>query len=537
MSRQPWGAHERQRFSPTQLVLRDFVHSLFRHRRLMVACLLAILAITTIVTLLRPPQYEVTAGFLVHRSRAEVALSPTDSSYLLVSGVNEEDIRSEIEILKSPELIEKALLDLDLAQGALQAGPDDLSKRIEQLNRDLDFRNVSRSHVIEVSYRSPDPEWATRVVRSLTDAYIARRSEVFQTEETVEFFNGQLQESGKQLEMAKDALEARSRETGILLLPRKGESNPVAAEAELMLTRLSRFEEELSQSRIAVEEASSRVEALQRQLRHEPERRQSSHREHLDPEIETLETALATLRLERDGLLQRYSRESNVVSRVEEQIRLADERLRDVQDRNEGVSGTDVNRVYEALSIDFQQAKSLLEAARARHEGLELQVVAERAAYQRLQQEGREVEKLQRQAEAAEQAYLLFQKKHQEASISTAMSRQRMVNVSLIKEPRMPVTPASRDFPLSLALGVVLATTASMIAVLVRSYLDRTLCFGGDLMFRLAIPHLASVPDNHRGAAAVTLRYDARRHRAKGSTLPRMALRSVAVSAAVQGPT
>ncbi len=50
--------------------------------------------------------YKVEATLLVNEARVEMPIAPTESTQLFVNRVSEEDLNSEIEVLKSRKLIE-----------------------------------------------------------------------------------------------------------------------------------------------------------------------------------------------------------------------------------------------------------------------------------------------------------------------------------------------------------------------------------------------------------------------------------------------
>ena len=67
------------------------------------------MVVTALATFLSPPTYEATASILVKKASAEVPLVPKESSQLIISQVTEEDLNSEMTILKSRQAIEDTL--------------------------------------------------------------------------------------------------------------------------------------------------------------------------------------------------------------------------------------------------------------------------------------------------------------------------------------------------------------------------------------------------------------------------------------------
>ena len=67
------------------------------------------------------------------------------------------------------------------------------------LQKRIELSAVRRSNVIKIAYRSEDPEWATQVVGTLTDRYLERRAERYQSPQAVGFFEQQMRAAQERL--------------------------------------------------------------------------------------------------------------------------------------------------------------------------------------------------------------------------------------------------------------------------------------------------------------------------------------------------
>src|ERR1700724_1546224 len=98
--------------------VRDGLSAAFRRKRLVVACVLATLA-ATILAALFLPRYHGEAKILVHRDRVDPVLSSTPqmTSFAMAAQpvVTDEDLRSEVELLKSTEVLTEVAKDPILA--------------------------------------------------------------------------------------------------------------------------------------------------------------------------------------------------------------------------------------------------------------------------------------------------------------------------------------------------------------------------------------------------------------------------------------
>ena len=103
------------------LTLRDFVAIAFRHRRLMVLSFSGILLGAILAALLQPNRYEARMEILVKRERVDPVVTPEASAQAQPSpAVTAEELNSEVELLKSRDMLEKVVLACDLQKQALR---------------------------------------------------------------------------------------------------------------------------------------------------------------------------------------------------------------------------------------------------------------------------------------------------------------------------------------------------------------------------------------------------------------------------------
>jgi uncharacterized protein involved in exopolysaccharide biosynthesis len=492
--------------------LRDFLTIVFKRRRLIISFFLTTVVVTALATFLVPPTYEATAAILIKKASAEMPLIPTASSQLIISQVTEEDLNSEMTILKSRQAIEDTLHGLGVDESWRHEGPlqraratvagllgashlSYFDEMVLQLEKKIEVRPIRKSNVLEISYRHTDPEWATRVVQGLTERYLTRRAQVYQSAGAVAFFDEETRAAAARLDKAERALAAYSSEAGVSVLGLVGDSQSLAAEKEATLRRSGEFERQLGEASVQVQQQGERVRALDAQLGGEPERLQSSLRLNQDPTTEELEKALVALQLKRDALVQDFTPENRQVRDVEDQIRATQERLKAAESRVASINRTELNRVYQDLRSELLAARADLKGAQARHDSLQVQVASYRRQLEELNQKGLKTDDLRREARAAEDAYLLYQKKHEEARISAAMDQQRIVNVSIAQPAQRPLRPVAPRKALNLILGLLLGAMGGLGFAFVTEYFDHSFTTGRELEARLGIPLLGTIPD------------------------------------------
>jgi uncharacterized protein involved in exopolysaccharide biosynthesis len=501
-----------QQQEDTEYSVRDLLTVVFKRQRLILSFFVTTVVVTVLGTFLSAPKYEAMASILVKKASAEVPLVPKESSQLIISQVSEEDLNSEMTILKSRQAIEETLRGLGvdeswrhegLPQRAWKAvasalGAPRLSyfdEMVLHLEKKIEVQPIRKSNVLAVRYRHTDPDWATRVVQGLTERYLARRAQVYQSPQAVAFFDEETRAAAARLEKAEQALKLYSSEAGVSVLGLAGDPQSLAAEKEAVLRRLAGFETQLGEARVQIQQQTERVTALEAQLAGEPERLRSSLRLNQDPTTEELEKALVGLQLKRDALAQDFTPDNRQVKDVDQQIRATQERLKTAEERVTSINRTEINKVNQDLRALLLAARADVLGARARHDSLRAQVASHRRTLEQLDRKGFTTEGLRRETRAAEDAYMLYQKKHEEARISAAMDQQKIVNVSIAQPAQRPLRPVGPRKALNLLLGLLLGALGGLGLAFVSEYLDHSLTTGRDLEVRLGIPVLGAVPD------------------------------------------
>ena len=86
--------------------IRPFVESAFRHRHLWLLVVISVVAMTCALAFLTPKQYQSEMNILVQNARGNYQITPERTmGTVTVNEVTEEQINSEIEILRSRSLV------------------------------------------------------------------------------------------------------------------------------------------------------------------------------------------------------------------------------------------------------------------------------------------------------------------------------------------------------------------------------------------------------------------------------------------------
>jgi uncharacterized protein involved in exopolysaccharide biosynthesis len=192
------------------LTLRDVLMPIFRQRRLAML-IFAGICMGTIVGLVLPRKYEAEMKILVNRERVDAVVTPDPESVNgpgIVPAVSEEDLNSEVELLKSRDLLERVVLAcglsrehssrLDLLADRAEsifpkiwtgATPQEhLAKAVQTLSERLIVDPMRKTTLIRVTYASHDPNLSAQVLQTLGTMYQEKHASVHRPPGTFLFF-------------------------------------------------------------------------------------------------------------------------------------------------------------------------------------------------------------------------------------------------------------------------------------------------------------------------------------------------------------
>src|ERR1700733_8574313 len=185
----------------TDLSARDLLAPLFRRKKLLGLIFVGMSLVTVVVAVMASSLYESKMEVLVNRQRLDpmVSAEPTFQTPPTPPPLTEEEVNSEIELLKSGDLLRETVLANNLQyleRGTLSAalfsrGQDNwyVSKAVDRLSKKLDVSVVTKTNVIEVRYKSKSPEIAYGVLKKIADLYMQKHLAVQRPDGSFDFFD------------------------------------------------------------------------------------------------------------------------------------------------------------------------------------------------------------------------------------------------------------------------------------------------------------------------------------------------------------
>lgn len=484
--------------SPTT---RELAMVLFRQRKVFLGVMGMVFALAVIFAI-AGASYRAQVRVLVRRGRADPpvtaqANAPPDFSRV---DVTEEDLNSEVELLKDDDVLRGVAEDNNLAahdwlrwlrpHEGKAAG---LERAARKLADKLKIEPIKKTHLIAVSYDAGDPKVAADVVQSLAAIYLVKHMEVHRPRGQLHFFDVQTKESRRQLEEAQAKLLDFTKQHGVVM---------AGQERDLVLQRFDDVKASYGKTQVEISETQRRVQELAVQLSVLPERTITQVRTADNPELlRALKASLLDLELKKTQLLTKFEPDHRLVQEVERQILQAQAAITAEKSNPLRDETTDKGTNYEWAKSEWQQASVQLKGLQARETKIGAQLAGYRTLARQLGEDAVTQDDLTSGEKAAQDNYLLYVKKREEARMGDALDEGGIVDVAIAERPVVPALPV---WPASavVLVGFVTAVTSGTGAAFVADRLDPSLRTPEEVMECLEIPLIVSLPEGIRRLSA-----------------------------------
>jgi uncharacterized protein involved in exopolysaccharide biosynthesis len=479
--------------SPT---MRELAMVLFRQGRLFVV-VSSVIFVLAVVYAFFGATYRAQLRILVRRGRSDPPATgepnaPPDFSRVEVT---EEELNSEVELLKDDDVLRRVAEADDLAahEWLRWLRPHEeqaarIQRAAKKLSKRLDIEALKKTNVIAVSYDAADPQLAAKVLQSLAAAYLEKHKEVHRPGGQLHFFDEQTAESRQQLEEAQRKLLNFTNSHDVVM---------AAQQRDLVLQRINNVEASYRQTELQMAETEHRVEQLQAQLSGLPERAVTQVRRSDNPELQrALKASLLDLELKRTQLLTKFEPNHRLVQEVDQQIQqanaaIANEKSNPIRDET-----TDQDTNYEWAKAELQKAEVEKKGLQGREATAMSQLATYRTLARQLGEDAIVQDGLTSSEKAAEENYLLYVKKREEARMADALDEGGIVNVAIAEKPVVPALP---KWPPAMVMlvGLVGAIASGTGAAFTADHFDPALRTPEEVVSCLEIPVLASLPSRN----------------------------------------
>jgi uncharacterized protein involved in exopolysaccharide biosynthesis len=365
-----------------------------------------------------------------------------------------------------------------------------IAKAVRNLRSGLGVDSLPKTDIIRVSYSSSNPKMAAKVLNALDDAYLQKHEEVLRAPGQFQFFDQQMQRAKTDLDAAEAKLKAFPQEAGT--------ANPALAR-DITLQKVNDFNASLGQTEAEIAESKKKIDAMEQLAKTTPARTTTQVRQQDDaPVLQQMESTLLGLEIKRSDMASKYQSDYPPLQELDREITNTKAAIAAQKPLNDVT--TDQNPASSWIDSELVKTKADVRGLEAKAAETENLVHQELAAAEKLDKQGVEQADLARTAKAAEDNYLLYQRKREEARITDALDERGILNVAVAERASVPSLPRESLLMYGL-IGVFLAATVSAGAVFTLEYFDPSFHTPAEVEAFLNRPVLAAVPDEGGGVS------------------------------------
>jgi uncharacterized protein involved in exopolysaccharide biosynthesis len=412
------------------LSLREVADTLFRqYRTILALCTIFTVAIAAYLWF-SPRIYEAEMTILVKNTRADLIVTPDGRSTAIPQPeINDSQMATEIQLLSSADLFRKVVDQCDL--GGMT--PASHEKATAMLQKKVRIAPVMKSSMIRVRYASPDAKMSAQVLQALADVYFERHLQIHSNAGSFAFFQQQAEAYEQKVKDAEARLVEFQNTSGVVGAPEQ---------KDLLIRKVVEEQAALREAQANRSETQKRVAGLRSQLAGLAPRITTQTRQIPNQySVERLNTLLVELQNKRTELLTKFKPNDRMVTQVDRQISDTQKALESSEKLSAKEEATDVNPLRQTLETELARAETSAQGLSGRIETLSQQTKQYRTELEKLEGIRPGEQELLREIKVAEENYLLYSKKREEARIGEALDQQKIANVAFADPPRVPVLP------------------------------------------------------------------------------------------------
>jgi uncharacterized protein involved in exopolysaccharide biosynthesis len=508
--------------------LRDFFTVFFRHKWKIILFFLVVIATITAATLLSQEIYRSEAKLMVRLGRESVTLDPTATTgqVVQVGQSRESEINSELEILKSQELVQKvvdtigprAILEgFPLESGKVDSEPgkknlkrfvdnfqqlskkfqnllirfgiqDPLTERekaIVQFMKNYDVEVQKNSNILLVSYEGPGSDLSRNTLTKMINFFLEKHIVTYRTSGSHEFFNKQSDQIRNQVAKVEGEL---------LRLKSKAGFASLEDQRRILMSRNGSLQQESEATQSAIAISRAKVQALKGKLAGmSPTLVTRETRGTSNQGADLMRARLYELQLKEQELLSKYTPTSIPVQEVKRQIEEAKALLaKEEPTRTEVTTG--INTAYQQLNLDLIKENATLSSLEAKARVLKSQLESARGEMIELNNTEFKMVDLQRELSLLESKYRKYSENLEQTRVEQALLNNKISNISVVQAPITLPEPVKPRKALNIGLGIILAIFGGIGLAFFWEWLDHSLKTPRDVEEKLKLPVLASIP-------------------------------------------
>ncbi len=447
--------------------LREIAIVFFANFKLIVAVTLACTAIATIIAFHAPPKYKVITSFFITGNRLEKNPETLEETELKVGALTREDLLSEMEMLRSYDVIENTVKKI------IQKKPDffeddggalNITKKTREIQADVVTEILPKTNIIQMELTTGDPKVGMIITEGISDEFIKFRSTIFNPVQAESFFEQQTSQYSRELLDKEDEL---------IRIVELYKSAVPAQEIESNLLIINSIKDQLTLKRSEAIETRQYIDHLQKLL--------ASEKQHHFSFIEELSITnfsekLQLLVIEKGNLLRTFSPESVRVMRIEEQVQNTFLQLKS----EVKIYVSDKVRQLNTLQATIAEYENRIDILSKRNVTLHTQLIL--------------MNRIDNEISSLRRSHDIFSKRWEESKINKKWKMGNLFSVRVLRKPfcsGVPVFPNKRNLIL---IGIVAGFMIGCSVSFILEFFDHTFKKPEDVNKYAGLPTIFSIP-------------------------------------------
>ena len=425
--------------TPSHDTVEQLTYVLFKRWRLILGCLVTFLVAATVVTLSRPTIYRAEAKILLKPDRVSLQISEL-SPQSARTPYSAQALQSEIEMIRSRDVLQPVATAL-LSEGApgRPVAEEEIEAQVRSLSSKLRATALKDASVIEVTYSSPNADEVTPVLDRIVNQYREHHALAYGgSGQLIEFYERERQEAAERLKAAEEELQGWQQA-----------SNVVAVDPRIagLLQQQSQLEQRLKETTAASEMT------LQS-----------------NPLLARLKGDQMAAEMELNDLRQRYTDNDRRVREKREHVSM-------IRNQKSAVE------------------RALLASLGAEQASLERQIQGTAEELAALREKKLAGDRLARAVNVAQDAFLLYGKKLEDARISSNLDRAHLSSLAIIEQAHRANTTDLAERVGFVVLAAIVGLTLGLTLAFGFEFFNKALRTRRDVEVYLGVPVLAAIPN------------------------------------------
>ncbi|MFG0263207.1 MAG: GumC family protein [Novipirellula sp. JB048] len=448
-----------------------------------VAFFLLVMTASVLIVIYAPRKYASQAEYLVRLGHESVSLDPiaTVGETMGLHMTADSVVRSTSEVIGSHSVAEKVVdrLGVDtILDRDPETQPTPLS-RFKQLFQDLDpipdrekamvtlqdglrVHSPNQTNVIQVSYVSPSPELAHRVMQALSDVFLEEHNRINRTAGAFEFFDEQNEVLLARLTKASETLKQAKQRLAV---------SSIEGKRGILESRMGETQAALSENGRRLASSAGRLKSLAEQLAVTPENVMTGETSGQDQQsTAVLRQQLYDLQIREKELLSRFTADHPKLQAVQQQLQEVSEIFAQVNlDQKQTSHG--MNPLHQDLAMQFNSENANHAALTAASNTLREQNEKLAEALQSLAEQENEIFDLETQRDVAKAKFEAHALKLEQARLEHELGSKAITSIGVIEQPQLQYRPISPNKPVTLVLGFLVACFGAAVLPFALEYL------------------------------------------------------------------